>query len=266
MKNIKTSPYYFSINPTESSSFYGLLHSNYNRFYILHKNLFLMKFLQILLLKQHELFTLVDFKNFDFSSHPNIDNDTCHEWGGSHLMTKGLQIDADLYFVPSFLIKVPSYSYFDEGLQDKMFCLMKTINEIQETYNLLKNTIRSNVYSQINSLRHTKRIFKLLTPIDTTPSDFIEKEQTQLLYLLKGKTSILEESWDCVIKELSNLELHSIDSAEVLKHKIAEILQKTESKFLNLFVSFREQKLILLKLLDFLGIPQEKATLFLPKK
>lgn len=266
MKNIKTSPYYFSIYPTESSSFYGLLNSLQNRFYILHKDPFLIKFLQMILLRQYELFTLVDFKNFDFSSHPNIDNDTCHEWGGSHLMTKILQIDADSYFTPSYLTKAPTYSDFDVGLQNKIFCLMATINKIQETHKLLKNTLRSNINSQVDSLRHTKKIFKLLMPTDTVSIDFTEKEENQLLSILKRKTELLEESWDCTIKELLNLELVSIDSVEILKHKIAEILQKDESKFLNMLTVFQHQRPIFLKLLDFLGISQEKATLYVPKK
>lgn len=258
MANIKefdNLPYYYSARTEDinDNNFYGLLDIHENRFYILHRDRFLIKYLQILLLKNHHTFSLVDFKNFNFDDHKNIDNNDCYLWGGSALMIKSLNIDADTYFDTVKLISNKN-NLFNKELQQKMFYLMSTLTRVDKIFKELTDCYLSNVCSTIENLKEMKNCFKILLPKDKNIPSFIAEESQQLESFKDSKLNKIQDCWNDILRFFYNTNINT-ESTLSLKSLFSSKLLDPQFKFEErVSRNFNHQKKKLLELYNILDI------------
>jgi hypothetical protein len=223
MQNITESLYFFLIknqsNKTDNSQnkFYGLLQMKQNRFYLLHKDYSLIKLLQFLFLK-YELFSVVNFKNFNFSANENIDNHDCSEWGGSPLMHKSLFFDIDSSKSTALLVKTQSVKeFFDINLQEKMFFVANILSKTKHELELFKDKELERINDTINGLKEFENFSKIISPNDSNISTFVKDE----INLKKINLNFIDLFWNDLIQLLYNINLKE-QTIEELSEKIKE--------------------------------------------
>jgi len=186
MTKIIESPYYFSVYDNnllnnEKYNFYGLLDIKQNRFYILHRKHSLLKFLQILLLKNFYPYSIVNFKYFNVETHKNIDNHDCINWGGTSNMTTTLELESNISIDGAKLIKEDSsqLKYSDFELQEKIFFIMNILNKLDNFFKKIQDYEVDITKSMYDGYDELKKYLEIICPNDKNIADFINKEREQ---------------------------------------------------------------------------------------
>jgi len=225
----KISTYYFSARKP-NSEFYGLLHQTHNRFYVLHYNFSLIKFLQLLLSKNYQQFTCIHFTQyFDFSQHTNIDNNDCHNWGGTAVMTKHLYLDIDFgaYGGIKQLIPIDASVPFDVELQKKIMFLTKLLTDIDTIIHKLKAECLAQKSPRINGIKESKKYFQILLPNDTDVIKLLNLEEEKLIEYGSDLEGSLEDTWHKFLKIVWELPLNEND-LDYLKMVLQQQLSSAE--------------------------------------
>jgi hypothetical protein len=220
MIKIIESPYYFSIYSNdlldkEKYNFFGMLSGKQNRFYILHRNHSLLKFLQILLSKNFYTFSIVSFKYFSFDAHKEIDNHDCCEWGGTPNMTDTLELEANTSILESKLIKnnFNSFTVSEVELQEKMFFIMNILTKIASLFKKIRDyetDIKNPIHDGYDEL---KKYLEIICPNDKNILDFIEKERQQI----QTKSLTLDVYWDRLFLFFYNVDLRNNSTSSLLE-------------------------------------------------
>lgn len=226
MIKITESPYYFSIYDgvlnDETYNFFGLLNIKQNRFYILHRNHALLKFLQLILLKNFYTFSIVSFKYFNFSINKNIDNRDCITWGGTAELTNILELEANTSLYEASLIKTESIlpTNTDLELQEKMFFIMNILTKLDNLFKKIreheidiKNPVR-NGYNQL------KKYFEIICPNDKNIVNFINEESRQS----QTKSLELDTYWNRILLFFYNVNFRN-NSIESILNALKEYVQ-----------------------------------------
>ena len=205
MTEIIKSPYYFSVysDIETDHNFYGLLDIKQNCFYMLHRNHSLLKFLQLMLLKNFYTFSIVSFKHFNCDINKNIDNRDCINWGGTADMINSLELEANTSMYEAKLIKVtPGY---DLILQEKMFFIMYILTKLDNLFKKLRNheiDIKETMHKGYDEL---KKYLGMLCPDDKNINEFIDEEDKQL----RAKTQELDVYWQKILMFFYNLDFRN---------------------------------------------------------
>lgn len=186
MSKIIEFPHYFSvyydhIEEKEKYNFFGLLDIKQNQFYILHRNHALLKFLQLILLKNFYTFSIISFKHFNCSIHKNIDNHDCCNWGGSPNMTQTLELEVNtsIHGVELTNNGLDSATPVDFELQKKIFFVIDILTKLDNFFKKIREyeiDIKKPAYNGYNEL---KKYLEIICPNDKNIVDFIDKEQKQ---------------------------------------------------------------------------------------
>jgi hypothetical protein len=186
MSKIIEFPHYFSVyyehvEEKEKYNFFGLLDIKQNRFYILHRNHALLKFLQLILLKNFYTFSIISFKHFNFSIHKNIDNHDCCNWGGTPDITETLELEVNTSIHGAELTNngVDLLTSVDFELQKKMFFVIDILTKLDTLFKKIRDyeiDIKKPVYNGYDKL---KTYLEIICPNDKNIADFIDKEQKQ---------------------------------------------------------------------------------------
>jgi len=230
MTEIIESPYYFSIysdnlSNNEKYDFYGLLDIKQNRFYILHRKHSLLKFLQVLLLKNFYAYSIVNFKYFNIDAHKNIDNHDCINWGGTASMTTNLELESNISIKGTKLMKEESsqLTYSSIELQEKIFFIMNILNKLDIFFKKMQDyetDITKPIYDGYNEL---KKYLEIICPNDKNIVNFINKEQEQT----QTKSLILDTYWNRLLLFFYNVDLRN-NSTESLLELLKKHIQMPE--------------------------------------
>lgn len=240
MEKIIGSPYYMSVhacNTLDSGkyNFYGLLNIKQNRFYILHRNHSLLKFLQLVLLKNFYSFSIVSFKHFNFDTNKDIDNHDCINWGGSPELTSNLELEANTSMHQAKLINygLGTVTDIDFVLQEKLFFVMALLGKIDDLFTKLRNYEIDIKKPAADGYSELKKYLQIICPNDKTIDNFITKENTQL----HAKTLLLDSYWNKFLLFLYNVDLrnNSIESASKLLQNLVQTPEFEMEQFKRLY-------------------------------
>lgn len=230
MIKIIESPYYFSVHSDnvlndEKYNFFGLLDIKQNRFYILHRNHALLKFLQLILLKNFYTFSIVSFKHFNFSINKNIDNHDCITWGGTAELTNSLELEANTSLYETSLIKTESIlpTSTDLELQEKIFFVMNILTKLDNLFKKIRDheiDIKNPVHNGYNEL---KKYFEIICPNDKNIVNFINEESKQL----QTKSLELDTYWNRILLFFYNVDFRN-NSIESILNALKEHIQLPE--------------------------------------
>jgi len=205
MTGIVKSPYYFSVRSHIETdlNFYGLLDIKQNCFYMLHSNHSLLKFFQLMLLKNFYTFSIVSFKHLNCDMHKNIDNSDCINWGGTADMINSLEFEVNTSMNEVKLIKVtPGY---DLILQEKMFFIMYILSKLDNVFQKIRKheiDIKETMHEGYDELR---KYLEMLCPDDKNISEFINEEDKQL----RSKSQELDVYWQKILLFFYNLDFRN---------------------------------------------------------
>lgn len=226
MTKIIKSPHYFSIHSKqlleeERYNFFGMLNGKQNKFYILHRNHSLLKFLQILLSKNFYTFSIVSFKYFNFDAHKDIDNHDCCDWGGTPNMIDTLELEANTSILESKLMRndFNSFTPVEFELQEKMFFIINTLTKLDNLFKKIQKYETDRKKPIHDGYNELENYFKIIFPNDKNIPVFIDKERRQL----QTKSLMLDVYWDRLLLFFYHFDLrnNTIDSLlELLKKHI----------------------------------------------
>jgi len=240
MEKIIESPYYLSVHAcntldSEKYNFYGLLNIKQNRFYILHRNHSLLKFLQLVLLKNFYSFSIVSFKHFNFDTNKNIDNHDCINWGGTPELTSTLELEANTSMHQAKLINsgLGTVTDIDLALQEKLFFVMAILGKIDDLFTKLRNYEIDIKKPASDGYSELKKYLEIVCPNDKTIANFITEENTQL----HAKALILDSYWNKFLLFFYNVDLHdnSIESVAELLKKLVQTPEFEMEQFKRLY-------------------------------
>jgi hypothetical protein len=227
MIKIIESPYYFSVHSDnvlndEKYNFFGLLDIKQNRFYILHRNHALLKFLQLILLKNFYTFSIVSFKHFNFSINKNIDNHDCITWGGTAKLTNSLELEADTSLYEASLIKTESIllTATDLELQEKMFFVMNILTKLDSLFKKIREHEIDIKNSVRNGYNHLKKYLEIICTNDKNVVNFINEESEQL----QTKSLELDTYWNRILLFFYNANFRN-NSIESILNALKEYVQ-----------------------------------------
>lgn len=230
MKKIIESSYYFSVYDNtvlnnEKYNFYGLLDIKQNRFYILHRNHSLLKFLQLVLLKNFYTFSIVSFKHLNFNANKNIDNHDCINWGGTTELTSSLELEANTSMYEANLIKVESnlLTNHDVEVQEKIFFVMNILTNLDSLFKKVQEhekDIKKPMHEGYNEL---KKYLEIICPNDKNIINFINEENKQL----QAKLLELDTYWNRILLFFYNVDFRN-NSIESVSNSFKEYTQMPE--------------------------------------
>lgn len=219
MSTIIDLPYYFSIHDKhiledEKRNFFGLLDIKQNRFYVLHRNHSLLKFLQIMLLKNFYAYSIVNFKHFNFDKHKDIDNHDCSDWGSTSSMIETLELEANTVLNGVELTKerICSLALFDVELQKKIFLIMDILTKLDNLFKKIQNYETDINKSTQDGHEELKTYFEIICPNDKNIINFINKEQAQI----QTKLLTLKAYWGRILLFFYNIDLRNTPTDELL--------------------------------------------------
>lgn len=230
MIKITESPYYFSVYPndvlnSEKYNFYGLLDIKQNQFYILHRNHSLLKFLQLVLLKNFYTLSIVSFRNFNIEANKNIDNNDCVLWGGTPELTSSLELEANTSMQGVRLIKLDlnMFTQIDLELQEKMFFAMDILTKLDNLFKKIQQYEIDIKKPSRDGYDELKKYLKVICPNDETMSNFINEELKQL----QKKFLELDVYWNRLLLFFYNVDLRK-NSIESLLNLLKKYIQMPE--------------------------------------
>lgn len=230
MAKIVESPYYFSVHSDnlleeEKYNFYGLLNIKQNRFYILHRNHSLLKFLQIVLIKNFYGYSMVGFKYFNIDVHKKIDNHDCNEWGGTHNMITNLELETNVSGGHAKLVKeeLSRITPSDFELQEKMFFMMDILTNLDGFFKKIRYYETDVMKPMRDGYDELKKYLEIICPNDKNIFDFIDKECKQL----QIKSLTLDTYWNKLLLFFYNVDLRK-NSIESLLDLLKKHMQQPE--------------------------------------
>lgn len=230
MTKIIESPYYFSVHSNnlpnnEKYNFYGLLNIKQNRFYVLHRKHSLLKFLQVLLLKNFYTYSIVSFKYFNIEAHENIDNYDCNDWGGTSNMITNLELESNTSIIETKLIKeeLSQFTHSDFKLQEKIFFILNILTKVDSLFKKIRDYETDINKPSTDGYEELKKYFEIICPNDKNIIDFINKESKQT----QTKSLILDTYWNKLFLFFYNVDLRN-NSAEALLDLLKKHIQTPE--------------------------------------
>jgi hypothetical protein len=210
MSKITDLPYYFSVQNSSTSedlknNFFGLLDIKQNRFYILHRNHSLLKFLQIMLIKNFYTFSIISFAHFNFTAHRDIDNHDCSDWGSTPNTVETLELEVDTLQDGVKLIKedAASLTPADVRLQKNMLLVMYILTNLDNLFKKIRDYETERKKSACDGHSELKRYFRIICPNDKNIDNFIEAESKQT----HAKLNELDKYWDKLLLFFYNADL-----------------------------------------------------------